>query len=201
MGPKTGVIAMNLNDIDLVALQRDLEEYARQQRERGWLRRNWLWFVPMLLLVLVLLGGGALYWGMFIRIYQLDIFQSAMQQIEADQAVQGALGQPITKAGWPPPSARLEAGEQDIRWSIKGSKTDAKAHVAARFMQGKWEIVQLEVLLTDGKRLSVASSGDSEANAPVFSAPKAASEKTEPEKNSPPPEINLALPPDDGPGK
>jgi hypothetical protein len=192
---------MNLNDIDLVALQRDLDEYARELRERSWLRRNWLWFVPALLIVAILLGGGGIYWALFTRIYQLDLFQSAMQQIKADEAVQSALGQPIAQAGWPPPSARLEAGEQDIRWSIQGSQGDAKAHVGARLMQGKWEIVQLEVVLANGKRLSVAASGDSEANAPIFSEPTTESKKPETDKNAPPPEINLTLPPDDRPGK
>jgi hypothetical protein len=189
---------MKLNDLDLQALQRDLDEYARQRAQRGWFRRNWLRVMLLLLLLVVVIGGAGAYWALFIRVYRLEIFQSAMQQIEADKAVQDALGQPVTKASWPPPSARLEEGEKDIRWPIRGAKGEAKAHVASRLMMGKWEIVQLEVILADGKHLAVASAGDSEASAPAFSAPKAGDSKPEADKNAPAPEINLAIPPDDG---
>ena len=191
---------MNLDNIDLVALQRDLDEFAREQQQRGWLRRNWLWLVPTLVVVLILLGCGAIYWAMFIRVYQLDVYQAAMRDIQADETLQSDLGQPITSANWPPPSPRIEAREQDIRWPIEGPKGSAKAHVSARLMQGKWEIIQLEVDLADGKRCSVASSSDSEANAPVFQAPEGEPQKPETETDAPPPVINLAVPPGDAPG-
>jgi hypothetical protein len=193
---------MNLDNIDLVALQRDLEEFAREQQQRGWWRRNWLWFVPTLLVVLVLLGGGGAYWALFTRVYQLDVYQSAMQKVASDGAVRRVLGSPVTTATWPPPSARVEAGETDVRWPIEGPDGRAKAHVLAKLMQGKWETIQLEVILADEKRLLITSDDESEADAPTFVAPP----KTKPQTqdaapNMPAPEINLAPPTDDGPPK
>jgi hypothetical protein len=190
---------MNIDDIDLEALQRDLDEYARQLRQRGWLRRNWLWFTPLVLILVVLLGVGGAYWALYARVHGLDVYQSAMQQIAADEAVQKSLGQPIAETCWPPPGARLETDEQDVRWPIHGPQGEAKAHVAARRMNGKMTIVQLEVVLADGKRLNVSSGGDTEADAPAFTGAASSSPKTE--SSGPPPEINLAPPSMDGTGK
>ena len=86
---------MNMDNIDLAALDRDLQELARDRQQRGWFRRNWRWFVPALLLAIVVVGAGALYWAFFLRVYNLEVCQSAMQTIEADKGMQEALGQPI----------------------------------------------------------------------------------------------------------
>ena len=191
---------MNMENIDLEALQSGLETFDHQRRQRGWLRRNWLWFVPTLFVVLVLLGGGGVYWTMFLHVYQLDVFRTAMQEINADEALQSELGQPITIVKWPPPAARLEAQEQDIRWPIEGPQGSAKAHVSARLMQGNWEIVQLEVMLADGKRLQVASSGGGATDAALFEAPEVEPQKPDDDTKAPPPIINLQVPPNDAPG-
>ena len=193
---------MNFDKIDLEALQRDLEEFAREQAERGWYRRNWRWFVPTALLTVIVVGGAALYWALFLRVYGLEVCQSAMRTIRADKQLQEALGQPIQTVKWPSrsaaPSARIEESEADVLWSIEGPKGRAKAHVFARRMLGKWETVTLDVVLPNGKKVLLNEAGDSEAQAPPFTAPKA--EPNKPETNAPPPEINLA-PPADAPGK
>ena len=80
---------MNFDKIDLEALQRDLEEFAREQQQRGWFRRNWRWFVPTLLLAVIVLGGAAIYWSLFLRIYNLEVCRSAMQTIQADKGIAG----------------------------------------------------------------------------------------------------------------
>jgi hypothetical protein len=155
------------------------------------------WMLAVLLVIV--LGGGAIYWSMFTRVYRLDVVQTAMQEIRADKGLLGELGQPIEPFGWRPPNARIEETEKDIRWNIAGPKGQAKAHVSARLMQGKWEIIQLEIVLANGKKMSIADSGPSEADAPRFDAPKTETKKAEP--NAPPPEINLPIPSDGAPGK
>jgi len=192
---------MNFDKIDLEALQRDLEEFAREQRERGWFRRNWRWFVPTMVLTVLVVGGAALYWALFIRIYSLEVCQSAMQTICADKELQEALGQPIETVKWPSrsaaPSARIEESEADVLWSIEGPKGRAKVHAFARRMMGKWETTVLDVTLPNGKKVLLNEVGGNEA-AP-FTAPKA--EPNKPEANAPPPEINLPAPSDEGRGK
>jgi len=170
-----------------------------QPRQRGWWSRNWLWFVPTLLLALVVLGGSGIYWSLFTRVFHLDVCQSAMQQIAADPGLRQELGQPIKPVRWGlPPSARVEEGEKDVRWDIEGPQGRAKAHVHARLMQGQWETDQLEVTLANGRRIPIAAGGDSAAEAPVF-APKTDAKK--PETKDAAPEINLAVPPTNEPGK
>ena len=80
---------MNIDKIDLEALQRDLEEFAREQQQRGWFRRNWRWFVPALLLAVIVVGGAAIYWSMFLRITRSAVCRSAMQTIRDDKGNAG----------------------------------------------------------------------------------------------------------------
>lgn len=189
---------MNLDKNDLVTHDRDLQEYARQLAERGWWRRNWRWFVPVLLLALIAFGAGAAYWALYARVYHLELYQTVMRQIAADEQLQQELGQPIEHTYWPPPSPRLEETEKDIRWPIAGPKGEAKAHVFASLRQGEWQVVQLEVVLANGKKVRVADAGDGEADAPKFEAPMGETQKTE--ASGPAPVINLPIPPNDGPG-
>jgi len=163
---------MSTDDIDMAAVERHVEQYAKQKR-RGWFRRNWRWFVPALLLTIVVVGGGALYWALFIRVYNLEVCQSAMRTIGADKGMQESLGQPIKNVLWPSqesmPSFRIEKEEIDIRWSIVGSKGQvARAHLFAKRRQGKWDTVVLEVTPTGGKKVSVREAGDTEGDAPIF---------------------------------
>jgi hypothetical protein len=188
---------MNLDNIDLAALDRDLQEFARQQRERGWWKRNWRWFLPVLLLALIAIGAGAIYWSLFIRIYNLKECQSAMQAIAADKELQNLLGQPIKPVYRPSrefvPSAQIEDRRIDIRWNIAGPKGGAKAHTLAELRMGEWQTIIREVTLPDGKKISLTETGGGDAEAPAFNAPKAATQK--PESNAPAPEINMSTPP------
>ena len=73
------------------------EKNASTQAEpkpRGWFRRNWR-RILLLLLLIVVVGAAALYWNFFLRVYNLDVCQSAMRTIAADKGVQETLGQPI----------------------------------------------------------------------------------------------------------
>jgi hypothetical protein len=182
---------MNLDNLDMDALQRDLEEFAREQAKRGWFRRNWLWFVPTLLIAIVLLGGCVAYWGLFLRVYQLDVYQEAMKHIQADQGMCKTLGEPIGPANWPAPAARVEDSEKDIRWHIQGPKGNAAAHVNAKMMRGKWEIIQLEV---DGKRITIGGEGGAN-DAPVFSTtPAPSTQKPAAATETKAPELNFEIP-------
>lgn len=189
---------MNREDLDPGTAGHKTLDFGRR-KHRGWWPRNRLWFVPALLLAVVVLGGGALYWWFFARVYSLEAYRSAMQKIAADPELRAEIGEPIRAVRWPPPSPRLEEGETDIRWRIEGPKGHAKAHLKARLMVGKWETVILEAVLDDERKIAIRDASDTEAEAPRFEAPKTESPKTE--TNAPGPEINLPIPPDEGPGK
>jgi hypothetical protein len=190
---------MSTEKIDLAALDRDLQEFARQQQKRGWWRRNWRKLLLLLLLVLIGIGGGA-YWWLIWRPFHHEVYVAAMKAIEADKELQNLLGQPIQSANYPVPGARIEEDETDILWRIEGPKGAADAHTQARKMMGKWQTKILEVKLSDGKKISIDTAGDSADEAPPFinSGPK--SEGKKPETNAPAPDINMPIPPGE-PGK
>ncbi len=154
----------------------------------------------IVLVLLVLVGGAAVYWALFARIYNLEVYRTAMAKIAADKQVQAALGQPVETVHWSLPSARVESGETEVRWTIKGPQGTAKAHVLAKMMMGKWQTPVLEVLLADGKKIQVQDAGDDEAEAPAFhgAAPKGEAKKVE--NNAPPPNLDMQVPAMDGPG-
>ena len=91
---------MSAEKIDLAALDRDLQEFARQQKNRGWWRRNWRRLVLVLLLLMVAGAGGA-YWLLIGRIHHLEVYQTAMQAIRADKELREQLGEPIHSVKWP----------------------------------------------------------------------------------------------------
>jgi hypothetical protein len=196
---------MSTNDLDVAA--KCMQKHAQQKR-RGWLRRNWRWFVPALLLTVVVVGGGALYWTFFLRVYNLDVCQSAMRTIAADKGLQEALGRPIGNVNWPSrdtlPNARIEESEIDVMWNIEGPKGQAKAHLLAKRRQGKWQTVALEVTPNGGKKVSLQEVGNADDEAPLSpfgganpEPPKAGGKK--PETKAADINIDLPVPPPDAP--
>jgi hypothetical protein len=149
------------------------------------------------LLLLVILGAAAAYWLLIGRVHRLEVYRTAMQAICADKEVQKKLGEPIHSVHWPlrraVPSVRMDQQEIDIRWPIHGPNGQGEAHVHAEPVAGKFVIKVLEV---DGHRVALADGEGGEAEAPKFSSPKPEEKKAE--SNAPPPDINLALPPDVG---
>jgi hypothetical protein len=175
---------------------KDVKQDAAQ-KPRGHKGRR---FLAVVLLILLAAAAGGYYW-VFCRVYVVDTYRTAMETIVKDQAVQQALGQPIKRAWWPPPSARLEDRERDIRWEITGPKNPmdhAEAHVFARKTGDKWEIKTLEVVLQPSrKKISLDVKGDNEA--PPFINPKVENKK--PEAKGPGPDIEMPVPPEmPGPG-
>jgi hypothetical protein len=193
---------MSAEKIDLAALDRNLQEFARQQKDRGWWRRNWRRLVLVLLLLMVAGTGGA-YWLLIGRIHHLEVYQTAMQAIRADKQMRQELGEPIHSVKWPlrsaVPSARIEEREIDILWAIHGPKAVAKVHLHAKMMK-KWEIDTLQVTVNDKTRL-IQTAGDSEDEAPAFGSSPKKPETKQPEPNKPAPDINLPVPPGEPPSK
>jgi hypothetical protein len=187
---------MSMNPMDLESLDKGFPPSAPPPR--GWWSRNWLWFVPTVLLTLVILCCGCplgiAFW-LFNKVYDLEVFQTAMQKIEADDGLRRELGQPIAIVRWPPPAFSIEErngrGEADIRWEIEGPKGRGKAHVQARLTGERWETVRLEVVLANGKKISLAEA-DGANEAPPFEGPKPETEKSD--AAAPAPEINLPIP-------
>jgi hypothetical protein len=163
------------------------------------------WFRRVLLVLAVIVAGGAAcgYWFLFGRVHGLAVYRTAMETIEKDKGLQSELGQPIGAVAWPPPAARIEESETDIRWDIQGSNEGAKgraqAHLHARLIGGKPDIDVLEVLLPDGKKIPLTDAVPSDNVAkPYHSSP---TKSGKPKNDAPPPDIDMPLPPDTPPEK
>jgi hypothetical protein len=188
---------MNMDNLDQGILDPNLQQFE-PPKQRGWWSRNWLWFVPTLLLGCVIVCCGCLGGGVYLayRSFPFEVFTMAMEKIDADEALRQELGQPIAPVMTRAMSFRKETREADIRWEIEGPKGRAKAHVTARKEGDRWDLIVLEVTLASGKKISIAQEGGDVA--PPF---KGAPAETKPEDNSPPPEINLPAPPGDMPSE
>jgi hypothetical protein len=174
------------------------------QKPRGWWSRNWKWFIPVVFVVMVFIccGGplGFLYFG-FKQLLNSEPYKITMQKIADSEELKQELGEPIESVLNPPPSVRVEnangRGEADARWTIKGPKGQAKAHITARLNNDKWEIGQIEVNLSNGKKIIIPI--DSGNQAPTFSPQDNTST---PETKEPPmpndPNLNISLPEDGG---
>jgi hypothetical protein len=195
---------MSSEKLDMAAIDKHLQEYTKQ-KQRGWFRRNWLWFIPLDLLVAVVIAGAVLYWSFYTRVYNLDVCQKAMLTVAADPSLQQAIGDPIETISWPSrdtvPSARVEESEVDVIWNVEGPKARAKVHVTSRKRQGKWDLVVLDVTTPDGKKKSLSAAGDADDLPPPFNpggqAPNPGASK--PETKGSDLNIDMPIPPGDGP--
>ena len=77
-------------------------EMSRQQgapqQKKGWFGRNWLWFVPLIIILPVLCccgGGGALMWFGIGQIFEMPPYKDSLALAEQNPAVQQALGTPL----------------------------------------------------------------------------------------------------------
>jgi hypothetical protein len=201
---------MKMQDVDMKALDKDLQKLTQPAKQRGWFRRNWKWVVPLDILLLLAIGAAVLYWAFYIRIYNLDVCQKAMMAIESTPAVSDALGESIDPVKWPSqqamPNARIEDSEIEVLWVIEGTKGRAKAHLKSKKMQGTWETVSLQVTLPDGTKIPIQVSGDSGNEAkpwtPGDNPPAADSGTKRPETKKADLDINipdLPTPGDDAP--
>ncbi|MCC6126234.1 MAG: hypothetical protein IT426_14850 [Pirellulales bacterium] len=172
---------MSAKEIDLAALDRDLQNLKKPPKSR-W-ARFFRWFLAILLLLL-LAGGGGAYW-FFQRVLSHEAYLHAMRKIGENEEIKTNLGAPITTIYLSPaPSIRQDSSETDILWTIAGSSgKQAKVHVFQRLMNGKWETSIAEVTLPDGKsgrKVSLIEEDDA-GGAPLFN-PQAA-----PPADAPPP--------------
>ncbi len=177
---------------------------------KGWFRRNWLWFVPLVIVLLALVCAGLCAGIVRTVLYALkssEPYQTALTEVQKNPQVIEGLGQPVEEVGWPPPSGSVHVqnggGTANLVFSVKGPKGEAQVRTEARRTRGQWETTALEVTLADGKRITIEVGGGEEAppfspqgggQAPKF-APKGGEKSPPPElPASPTPDIRLDLP-------
>ena len=120
--------------------------------KKGWWGRNWKWFVPSGCLIMVLLCGGGFY-GIFSfglkMIKGSEPYVATMEAVRDSDLVIDAIGEPIEESGIPQAQVVDSGNTGSFTGTIpiSGPKADAIIRVAAQKMTGKWEFLQLEVVV------------------------------------------------------
>lgn len=146
--------------------------------QRGWWSRNWLWFVPTLLLGLALVccGGPALLvFGKMKGLSSSEPCQMAIKAVQNDPQVKAALGEPITPSMLVAGAVNIsgESGEANLTFPVTGPKGTAIVLVVGKRVAGKWGLPDLRVTLPDGKQIKIDTSNEGDLDeAPRFEPPK-----------------------------
>jgi hypothetical protein len=110
---------------------------------QNWLDRNWKWFVPLLLamsLLLVLLFIGAIAYIGLQLVKSSDVYQIALNQIQASEQALQILGEPI-EAGWyviGKINITNDRGEAQLQIPVSGPRNEGTIFLDATKKEGKW---------------------------------------------------------------
>lgn len=138
--------------------------------QRGWFSRNWLWFVPVLLVFLGLLvcGGGCVLSLMFSdRLIALGVpeIDQAVSTIQGNAEAREALGEPIERDGMPTRVEQNVSGQtitREIGFNVKGPKGTASVDMESETVGTTPTLKRIDVTLSDGRVLHVLESDASD---------------------------------------
>lgn len=118
-----------------------------------WLARNWKWFLPagilLLLLLLATFVGGILF-IVESSFRHSDCYVQALMRARADPKVVEKLGQPI-EAGWTASGSinvSGSSGNADIAIPITGPRGKGTLYLVSKKNAGRWEFQTLQVEVT-----------------------------------------------------
>jgi hypothetical protein len=122
---------------------------------KSWFSRNWKWFVPTLVLGLVLLiavAVGALLTFVFGLLKSSEPYQHAVAVASSNPAVVRELGTPIVPAWYISGNINVSgsSGDADLAIPLKGSLHRGTVYVVAKKTAGVWAYDKLQVLV-DGQ--------------------------------------------------
>jgi hypothetical protein len=116
----------------------------------GWFQRNWKWFVPTLVLLIVL-GVVAFVGGILALVFgsieRSAPAQYALEAARKSPAVAAKFGSPIKTGMLISGNINVAgpSGNADLAIPISGPKASGTIYVVARKSAGKWEYTTLEV--------------------------------------------------------
>ena len=123
------------------------------EEQKSWFRRNWLWFVPSMgcltLIVLGVLGLGTLFFGVTKLLADATPSQYAIAQASKNENVIAILGDSIEKDGIISGNISFTNGDGTANLSIpiSGTKTSGTIKVVAIKTDGIWVYETLYVFI------------------------------------------------------
>lgn len=171
---------------------------VNKPRERGWFGRNWKWFLPTLVVLVIGLGAagvfGVLYFTAAVKKSSVP-YQTALEAVKASPQVIEKLGEPIEDVTRFPAGQILSSGrmkEADFRFQIAGPKGKAEVATRAREIEYQWGTTTLEVTFADDTRANLIREIKGNDDTPRFDPnvkPAAA-----PDGSAPPPDLQIEIP-------
>jgi hypothetical protein len=134
-----------------------------QEARPGWFKRNWLWFVPVIVLLPIICCCGGIFGTMWFGVSQLQglpPYVDSVAAAEQNDEVQQALGTPIELGGFM--GIPTDGSQVDIQYNtggatfignipITGPNGDASIYVEANSPDSvNWTYTVQEVTLPDG---------------------------------------------------
>lgn len=183
--------------------QLDQARFDAEPPKRGWFRRNWLWFVPTIILLPIFLCGGCfatIFYAVVSGIKGSGAYQTALERVQQSPEVQAAIGQPITDTTVFPTGniqTTNNEGTAKLLFSVAGPNGTANVDLNAILVDGTWHYEKLDVTCSDGSTIDLSDEPVVlEGDAPVFGdeAPEAEEAPAEDERpKRPAPELNIDI--------
>lgn len=134
---------------------------ALQKKPRGWMDRNWKWFIPLLVV-----ASGTVMVTFFVLIFAFvfslmkssDAYKDAVARTRADPAVQAAIGTPIEEGLFVTGNINTSgsSGQADLAIPLSGPKGNATIYLVATKSAGAWNFSTLVVEIRDtGERINL----------------------------------------------
>ena len=128
------------------------------------------WLLPLLLLLIVILGG--LFAAKdILKVRFSEPYKIASEAVLADSGVIEKLGEPVKVSGFP--SGELNDSDCRLLFRVVGPNGEAVVSALGRVRNGVWSFNQLEVAFADGSKTSVevASEEGGLEEAPAWNPP------------------------------
>ena len=127
----------------------------------SWWSRNWKWFVPVLGVVVVSFGVmfiGGIFLAVTTSMKSTDAYREAVERATQNEAVQAALGTPITPGFLVSGSFNVSgsSGRANLAIPISGPQGKATIHAVATRSAGEWNFDTLVVKIrATGERIDL----------------------------------------------
>ncbi len=131
--------------------QTDPATFSAEPPQRGWFGRNWVWFVPVVILLPLVICAGCCTGVFTIGVGALKSsppYTEALAAVQEDPRVQESLGTPIEDVTWfPVGEININNDQGDARFDFQVAGPKGRAHVRteSRMIGGMWSITELIV--------------------------------------------------------
>ena len=108
--------------------------------QQGWFDRNWKWFIPLLLFVLLAVFIGPIMFGVFYMMKSSDIYQLALHEVQTSEEAKRTLGEPIEPGWFLSGNISMKNNDGNARLSIpvSGTLQEGTIEMDATKKDGQW---------------------------------------------------------------